>query len=136
MAMALSDGLNEPISYGMICTCAVSAGHDGARWSDVHLVHGGVEGQAVGDVAPGPPEGAVGGLTRHHYMCADEIMPMMEVEAALCQSSMLAEHCINAKSDLMQCAMFHCVCTQVLVVVRLATPPPASITEAVAGVGS
>ena len=70
-----------------------------------------------------------------HYMCVDEIMPMMEVEAVLCQSSMLAEHHINAKSDLVQCTVFHCVCTRVLVVVRLAAPPLASITEAVAGVG-
>ena len=49
---------------------------------------------------PRPPEGAVGGLTWHHYMCADEIVPMMEVEATLCQSSTLAEHHIDAKSDL------------------------------------
>ena len=31
LAMALSDGSNEPISYGMICTCMVSAGHSGVR---------------------------------------------------------------------------------------------------------
>ena len=31
LAMALSDGLNEPISYGMICTHTVSTGHGGAR---------------------------------------------------------------------------------------------------------
>ena len=31
LAMALSDGLNEPISYGVICTCTVSAGCGGAR---------------------------------------------------------------------------------------------------------
>ena len=60
LAMALSDRSNKPISYGVICTCAVSAGHGGVRWSDVHLVHGGVEGRAVGEVAPRPPEGAVG----------------------------------------------------------------------------
>ena len=111
LAMALSDGLNEPISYGVICTCAVSEGCGGVRWSNVHLVHSGVEGWVVGEVAPGPPEGVVGGLTWCHYMCAEEIMLMMEVEAVSCQSSMLAEHRINAKSDLVQCAMFHCVHT-------------------------
>ena len=57
-----------------------------------------------------------------HYMCMDEIMPMMEVEAVLCQSSALVEHRINAKSDLVQYTVFHCVCTLVLVVVCLATP--------------
>ena len=31
LAMALSDGSNEPISYGVICTHAVSAGRGGAR---------------------------------------------------------------------------------------------------------
>ena len=31
LAMALSDGSNEPISYGMICTHTVSAGCGGAR---------------------------------------------------------------------------------------------------------
>ena len=31
LAMALSDGSNEPISYGVICTCTVSTGHGGAR---------------------------------------------------------------------------------------------------------
>ena len=31
LAMALSDRSNEPISYGVICTCMVSAGHGGAR---------------------------------------------------------------------------------------------------------
>ena len=41
------------------------------RWSDVYLVHGGIEGQVVGEVAPRPPERAVGGLTWRHYMCAD-----------------------------------------------------------------
>ena len=31
LAMVLSDGSNEPISYGVICTRAVSTGHGGAR---------------------------------------------------------------------------------------------------------
>ena len=31
LAMVLSDRSNEPISYSMICTCVVSAGHGGAR---------------------------------------------------------------------------------------------------------
>ena len=31
LAMALSDGLNEPISYGVICTRTVSTGHGGVR---------------------------------------------------------------------------------------------------------
>ena len=77
----------------------------------MHLVHSGVEGQAVGEVAPRPPEGAVGGLMWCHYICVDKIMSMMEVEATLCQSSALAEHHIDAKSDLVQCAVFHCICT-------------------------
>ena len=41
LAMALSDGSNEPILYSMICTCVVSVGCSGVRWSDVHLVHSG-----------------------------------------------------------------------------------------------
>ena len=31
LAMVLSDRSNEPISYSVICTHAVSAGHGGAR---------------------------------------------------------------------------------------------------------
>ena len=31
LAMALSDGSNEPISYGVICTRMVSAGRGGVR---------------------------------------------------------------------------------------------------------
>ena len=31
LAMALSDRSNEPILYGVICTCAVSVGHGVAR---------------------------------------------------------------------------------------------------------
>ena len=62
-------------------------------------------------------------LTRRHGVRADDIVPMMEVETVLYQSGVLAQHDINAISNLVQCAVFHSVCT----------PRLASLTTDVAG---
>ena len=68
--------------------------------------------------SPSSARATYAGLAARHGVRADDIVPMVEVDAALGRSGALA----GATPDLVRCAVFHWVCTRVLGGVRPPRP--------------